>query len=130
VEVVAGDEGLFFEGLADAGGGFRVSSSGEGAAEELQGVEVVGTLFELDGFGWRWGVEIGVDDGGEGGFALFFGLGNAVFEDRRDGAVGGGEDDVSDDGLLVVGCWLLVGGVGLEVERVELEVVFPLVAAP
>jgi len=94
VEVVVGEEGLFFEGLADAGGGFGVGGGGEGAAEELQGIEVVGTLVELDGRGWRWGVEIGVDDGGEGGFALFFRLRQAVFEDGREWAEGGGEGDI------------------------------------
>jgi hypothetical protein len=57
VEVVAGEEGLFFEGLADAGGGFGIGGGGEGAAQELEGVEVVGTFFEGDGFGWRWGIE-------------------------------------------------------------------------
>jgi len=94
VEVVAGDEGLLFEGFADAGGGFRVGGGGEGAAEELEGLDVVGTLFEFDGLGRRWGVEIGVDDRGEGGFALFFRLGEAVFEDGREWAEGGREGDI------------------------------------
>jgi hypothetical protein len=96
VEVVAGDEGLFFEGLADPGGGFRVGGGGEGAAEELQGFDVVGTLFEFYGRGWRWGVEIGVDDGREGGFALFFRFGEAVFEDGREWAEVGIFDFVDD----------------------------------
>jgi hypothetical protein len=96
VEVVAGDKGLFFEGLADAGGGFGVGGGGEGAAEELEGFEVVGTFIEFDGRGWRWGIEIGVDDRGEGGFALFFGLGQAVFEDGREGAEVGVFDFVDD----------------------------------
>jgi hypothetical protein len=97
VEVVAGEEGFFFEGFADAGGGFRIFGGGEGAAEELEGVEVVGTFIEFDRWGWRWGVEIGVDDGGEGGFALFFRLGEAVFEDGREWAEGGREGDILND---------------------------------
>ncbi len=97
VEVVAGEEGLFFEGFADAGSGFGVGSGGESAAEELEGIEVVGTPFEGNGLGWRWGVEPGIDAGGEGGFALFFGLGEAVFEDGRDGAVGWGVDNILND---------------------------------
>jgi hypothetical protein len=97
VEVVAGDEGLFFQGFADAGGGFGIFGGGEGAAEELERFEVVGAFIEFDGWGWRWGVEIGVDDGSEGGFALFFGFGEAVFEEGRDGAVGGGVDHILND---------------------------------
>jgi hypothetical protein len=57
VEVVAGEEGLFFEGFADAVGGFGVGGGGEGAAKKLQGIEVVRTFFERDGFGRRWGIE-------------------------------------------------------------------------
>jgi hypothetical protein len=57
VEVVAGEEGLFFEGFADAGGGFGIFSGGEGSAEELQGIEVVGALVEFDRRGWGWDVE-------------------------------------------------------------------------
>ena len=97
VEVVVGEEGLFFEGFADACGGFGVGGGGEGAAEELEGVEVVGTFIEFYGRGRRWGVEIGDDDGGEGGFALFFGFGEAVFEDGREWAEGGGELDILND---------------------------------
>ena len=94
---MVGEEGLFFEGLADAGGGFGVGGGGQGAAEELEGIEVVGAAFEWDGFGRRWGVEIGVDDGGEGGFALFFRFGEPVFEDGREWAEGGGELDILND---------------------------------
>jgi hypothetical protein len=101
VEVVVGEEGLFFEGLADAGSGFRVGGGGEGAAEELERVEVVGTLFERDRFGVGWGLDPCVDDLGEGGFALFFGIGigfgQAVFEDGREWAEGGGELDILND---------------------------------
>jgi hypothetical protein len=57
VEVVTGEEGLFFEGFADAGGGFGVGGGGEGAAQELESVEVVGTPFEGDGLGRGWGLE-------------------------------------------------------------------------
>ena len=57
VEVVVGEESFFLQGFADASGGFGVGGRGEGSAEELEGVEVVGTLFERDGFGWRWGIE-------------------------------------------------------------------------
>jgi len=142
VEVVAGDEGFFLQGLADAGGGFGIGGGGEGSAEELEGIEVVGALFEFYGWWWWRRVEIGVDDGGEGGFALFFGFGEAVFEDGREWAEVG-VVEVVDDGaevrgraLFVVRCALFVlagtgngrrrtvgarPGVGWKVESGELE---------
>jgi hypothetical protein len=106
VEVVAGDEGFLFEGLADAGGGFGVGGSGQGAAQELERVEVVGTLFDGDGFGVGWGLDPCVDDLSEGGFALLFGVGQAVFGDGSERAIEGRVFDVVDDGS----CRLRVGG--------------------
>jgi hypothetical protein len=126
VEVVAGDEGLFFEGFADASCGFGVGGGGQGAAQELEGVKVVGTLFEGDGFGVGRGLDPCVDDLGEGGFALLFGFGfgfgQDVFGDRSERAIEGGVFDVVDGGLLVAGCWLLVcGGVGGSTPRSQIR---------